>query len=393
MRDCIGRMMNSGKTASAFLAFILGCMCSPAQQTGTVLGATPGSALGHSLRAVPVTPPAPTCESPGVQGGNASPSLPDMLFLRPIDELVCLRHRDGHSEKLLKGGPWMQVSPGGNQVAYWLPEKHELHVFSLSNRNDVALDSVPDGNMRQIVWSSNGQALAYLLTGTNVRGLRVVDMRSGARHVITGIFGTLAASPDPDYLIGVNAEGVHRIKIADGRQDLIAALEDAADGAYSPRGTWLGVLASQPSTSTATDDEPDCTGGTFALILQKAAAKQVIKVPFPPGFDSVLDFAFAPDESAIAVTFGAAACDYPGDVARVYLFSLVCHKLNPISPPDRLSVKAHWSPESRVVIYSDYSGSDSPLMAFDIQNGKATRLTNPDQWGPDEFLAWRAEAR
>ena len=142
VRDCIGRMMNSGKTASAFLAFILGCMCSPAQQTGTVLGSAPGSALGHSLRAVPVTPPVPTCESPGVQGGNASPSLPDMLFLRPIDELVCLRHRDGHSEKLLKGGPWMQVSPGGTR---W-------HTGFRKNTNCTCFPSLTEMTSRSILF-------------------------------------------------------------------------------------------------------------------------------------------------------------------------------------------------------------------------------------------------
>jgi Tol biopolymer transport system component len=76
----------------------------------------------------------------------------------------------------------------------------------------------------------------------------------------------------------------------------------------------------------------------------------------------------------------------------VYVLSLADHKLTPISPADRLSVKAHWSPDSKVVIYSDYSGSDSPLMAFDIQTGKSSKLTNPDQWGPDEFLAWSAES-
>jgi hypothetical protein len=117
----------------------------------------------------------------------------------------------------------------------------------------------------------------------------------------------------------------------------------------------------------------------------------VIKVPFPQAFDSVLDFSFSSDESAIAVTFGAAACDYPGDVAGVYVVSLADLKLAPISAADRLRVKAHWSPDSQFVIYSDYSGSDSPLMAVEVQTGRSTKLTNPDQWGPDEFLAWSAE--
>jgi hypothetical protein len=90
-------MVNSGKSLLAFLLLLCGVL-SVVQQTGTVVGATPGFALGHCLRAVPVAPPAPTCEFPGVQHGNGSPSLPEMLFLGPVDELVCLRHRDGSSK-------------------------------------------------------------------------------------------------------------------------------------------------------------------------------------------------------------------------------------------------------------------------------------------------------
>jgi hypothetical protein len=150
------------------------------------------------------------------------------------------------------------------------------------NRKDTALDTVPDGNMRQIVWSSNSQTLAYLLISTNVCGLRVVDLRSGARHVLTGIFGTPAASSDPEYFIGVNAEGVNRIRVADGQRDLMSGIRDAADNADSASGKWLGLLASQPSANaTASDDEPDCTGATFSLTLQKTGTKQAIKCRFP----------------------------------------------------------------------------------------------------------------
>jgi hypothetical protein len=38
--------------------------------------------------------------------------------------------------------------------------------------------------------------------------------------------------------------------------------------------------------------------------------------PYPAGFDSVLDFDFAPDGKAVAVPYGAAACDYPGGLPR-----------------------------------------------------------------------------
>jgi hypothetical protein len=229
--------------------------------------------LGQKLQAVPVVPPTPTCESPSIRSGSSSPTLPDMLFLRPIDYFLCLRHQDGCSEKLLKGGPWMQVSPDGNQLAYWLPEKHELHLFSLSDRKDLTVDSVPNAIMRQIVWSSNSQTLAYLLSGKDVRGLHVIDITSGTRQLINGIFGTLAPALNPKYFLAVSAEGVYRINIADGQRNLVSGLHDAADGAYSPRGTWLGVLVSQPSNSTATDDEPDLHGWHFCFSPAKSRDK------------------------------------------------------------------------------------------------------------------------
>jgi Tol biopolymer transport system component len=102
-----------------------------------------------------------------------------------------------------------------------------------------------------------------------------------------------------------------------------------------------------------------------------------------------LDFSFSPDENAIAVTFGVVGCDYPGERARVYLVSLPELKLMPISPEDRLSVKPVWTPDGKAIVYSDYTGSDSPLVCFELVTRKITRLTNPGQFGPDTWLGWR----
>jgi Tol biopolymer transport system component len=82
-------------------------------------------------------------------------------------------------------------------------------------------------------------------------------------------------------------------------------------------------------------------------------------------------------------------CDYPGDKARIYHVSLPEMKLTAISPEDRLSVKAVWTPDGKTVVYSDYTGSDSPLVAYELATRKITRLTNPGQFGPDTWLAWR----
>ena len=136
------------------------------------------------------------------------------------------------------------------------------------------------------------------------------------------------------------------------------------------------------------DDSPDCTVGTFALIVQKG--KQLLDVPFPAGFDTVLDFQFSPDDQTIAVTLGVAGCDCPGERARVYLVSLPEMRLTPISPEGRLSVEPRWTPDSKTLVYVDYRGGDSPLVAIDLQTRKVTRLTSPRPYfGPDTWLSWR----
>jgi hypothetical protein len=187
-----------------------------------------------------------------------------------------------------------------------------------------------------------------------------------------------------------------------GKRELVAAVKNADRAQYSQSGSLLGILGSMsmadqaaaaaapaPSSSAATeDDSPDCTGGTSALIVQNG--KQLLDVPFPEGYDSVLDFQFAPDDQAIAVTFGVVGCDYPGERASVYLVSLPEMTLKPVSPADRMSVEPRWTPDGKRLVYVDYQGSDSPLVAVDLQTRKTTQLTSPGQFfGPDVWLAWR----
>ncbi len=99
-----------------------------------------------------------------------------------------------------------------------------------------------------------------------------------------------------------------------------------------------------------------------------------------------MDFAFSPDDRSLAVTFGGESCDYPGDKARVYVVSLPDLVLTPLSPADRLSVQPHWSPDGKAIVHSDFLAST--LIVVDVRTGKATKLTNPGQNGPDTFLSW-----
>jgi len=371
-----------------------------AQQAGTVVGASPGSAKRvGGIWVERVALPKPTCESAGIAlGTEAEAGLPEMEFWR--QELLCVRHRDGKTEVLRDGLPWgAGVLSAQGDVAYWIAEKGELHAFSPTTNVDTVMERLPGANLRQMEWSLKGRTLVYFLAKADPAGIRVVNLDSGARNLIAGNFVGVVASPDPEYLVTMGWEGVERVRVADGRREDVAKIEFAADAAYSRSGKWLGVEATPAADPTLTangssnaageDDSPDCTGGSFALTVFETATKRPLSVPFPKGFDTVLDFEFSPDDRAVAVTYGATGCDYPGDVARVFVVSLADLKLTPISPENRLSVEAHWSPDGKKIVFLDYTGSDAGIVVADVATGSVVRVTNPGQNGPDRWVGWR----
>jgi dipeptidyl aminopeptidase/acylaminoacyl peptidase len=371
-----------------------------AQQTGTVIGKTPQPAVGAQISSTKVTPVA-TCETPAVPipNGAAMPAVPEMVFSREWGQLVCVRHPDGRTEELRDGLPWGAVSGNGSEAAYFVPEKRELHVFSIAARTDAIVDVLPGTKkVSGMFWSVKGRSLVYTLEGET--SVHLFDLDVARTNVVEGGSTRVVAAPDPKHVLGIGRDGAELMSVDGGKRELVAAVKDADRAQYSQSGALLRILASasmadqaaaapvSPPSAETEDDSPDCTGGTFALIVQKG--KQLLDVPFPEGFDSVLDFQFSPDDQAIAVTFGSAACDYPGEKARVYLVTLPAMTLKPVSPADRMSVEPRWTPDGKTLVYVDYQGSDSRLVASDLQTRKVKRLTSPGQFfGPDVWLAWR----
>jgi hypothetical protein len=385
--------------ALLFLAIVSNAGVVFSQQTGTVIGRAPGAAIGTRITSTRVIP-VPTC-GPSSTAIDGSTAVPEMLFSRMMGDLVCVRHADGTIEQLHSEIPYGVLSPSGTDVAFWLADKHELHVYSIANHQDTIVDTVPGATMRDIVWSAKGRALSYFPAAANPPGIRSVNLDTGKRQIFSGHFVTLAPSSDPEHIVTVGLDSVVRISIANGQQEIVARAPYPTSAAYSGHGGLLGILANAPlaalnappppasaADASASDDEPDCTGGAFFLIVQNSRTKQAVDVPFPQGFDTVLDFSFSPDERTIAVTFGVVGCDYPGEKAQIYLVSLPALKLTPLSSAERMSVKPTWTPDGKAIVYEDYTGSDSPLLAVDLQTRKITKLTSPGQFGPDTWLGW-----
>jgi hypothetical protein len=87
----------------------------------------------------------------------------------------------------------------------------------------------------------------------------------------------------------------------------------ALDASEFRNGSLVGALVPRDQPPEA-DDEPNCQGPTAVLMVLRQGMPTAI--PYPAGFDSVLDFDFAPDGKAVALPYGAAACDYPGGLPR-----------------------------------------------------------------------------
>jgi len=379
------------------LSFLLIASVAMGQQTGTAIGRTPGSAgrIGFTVTRVD---PKPTCATTANVAGEAAP-VPEMLFGHSWDDLVCVRHADGRTEEVHSDLPKGIPSPDGSAIAHWNLQKHELYVYRVTSQTDTLVESLPGANLRDMAWSAKGHMLSYFPTSASPSGIRSYDVDSGKWVLFGGSFVGVVAPPDAKHVVAVSAEGVKSFSLGDARGEIIAKLQYPWSAEYSRSGRFLGILGNTsiaeqnaPPTAAATvadDDTPDCTGGSSNLILQDTKTKRLVDVPFPKGFDTVLDFSFSPDENEIAVTFGVVGCDYPGDRARVYLVSLPGLKLTAISPEDRLGVKPVWTPDGKTIVYSDYTGSDSPLVAFELATHKITKLTNPGQFGPDTWLGWR----
>jgi hypothetical protein len=390
-------MVQSKKTILFGIVFLTSS--ASAQQTGVVAASKPSASARAGIVVRTVTPK-PTCETSAQDGGGELRSLPEMVFGREFNELICVRHPDGRTEKGSISVPNGLTSADGTAIAYWNQKTQELHVYLVASQVEMLVEKLPGAKMRSFAWSARGHLLSYLVGSANPPGVRAFDLDMNERKVFPGSFAEVVASPDPEHVVGVSAEGVESFAMADGKREAVAQVREATSAEYSANATYLGILSNEsiaaqnapaapPAADAADDDEPDCRGGSFALILQDRKSKQLKDIPYPDGFDTVLDFSFSPDERAIAVTFGVVGCDYPGDRARIYLVSLPDMKLTPISPEDRLSVKPVWTPDGKSLVYSDYTGSDSPLVAFDLTTHKVTKLTNPGQFGPDEWLGWR----
>src|SRR5712692_4432174 len=248
-----------------------------AQQTGTMIGRTPGSAAANGgFRVIREIPPPPTCAPAGgiPAPANSGPVLPDLVFSRM--DLTCLRHSDGRFEELPKDLAGL-LSPDGQEFAYWNKEKHELHFRSLANGSDTIADVLPDFIPKEMYWSEKGRAFVYPANNKNPLRYRVIDLDSGKRSLVGRDLTRIVGVTDPAHLLATTQNTVERISVSDGKHEVLATLNFPNTAQYSPGGTWLAIQVQLLDPQQPASDEPDCSSGIFAIVLQKTDTRQRLK--------------------------------------------------------------------------------------------------------------------
>jgi hypothetical protein len=280
----------------------------------------------------------------------------------------------GNLQKLLEKTDIAALSPDGRYISYWRTDRHEVRLFSFRDKSDRVLENLPGGSIRDMIWTADSASVAYLGKLTPP-GLHLIDLRTGTQRVLHGSYPIIGAAADGAHLLAIHEMKLERLALADGRAQVLLDFGKAIWNASElANGSLLGVLITHEDPPEATDDDPNCQGPTIELMLFRQGTPTAI--PYPAGFDSVLDFDFAPDGQAVAVTYGAAGCDYPGEVARVYVVRLSDLKMEAVSAADRLSVKVKWSPDGRSLAFSDYTTGNDSLNQYDLASHKVTRLTD-----------------
>lgn len=311
-------------------------------------------------------------------------------------ELWIMEGDGQHQRRVLGDSPWSALSGDGMHIAHWNATEKKLRVLSLEDGCDTVIDTLQPP-LGDVGWSNDGRTLAYIGRSARGTGLHVLPypVDAAVPKIFPG-FSAVSLSHDGRYALRSDLKSVIRVDLLSGAQKTVYAVDANKEGiwgAYFARhGDALAVLMIQESGATSEDDEePDCTTGTTALRLVTPSGT-TIDVPFPPGFTSVLndEFDFSPDGKEVAIAFGAERCDYPGDVAAVYLFNLETRKLTRLSPEDRLAARVKFAPDGKALVFTDFVGDGTTrIFRLDLAERRLRPLTTPRATDYDTVIDWR----
>lgn len=318
------------------------------------------------------------------------PSSGRILFDRGGGELWVMDGDGSHARHVLSDATWSALNPDAVHLLHW--DGKAVRILSLKDGCDTVVDDTIQGRLVDLGWSRDGKTLAYVGTSRSGSGLHVLPFPVAGVPRVFEHFNHVALSSHGQYAL-LTSEGVSRLDLRTGQQTKIGDVDDRNTHLWGAtyRGDQDIVAELDGVRETGNDNNSlDCRGANTTLRLRTASS--VITVPFPDGFDSTLEYEIdlSQDGNQLAVSFGADRCDYPGDVAAVYLFSLSDHSLLRVSPKGRLAGRVKFSPDGKALIYTDFRGTGTTtIYRYDLLTKQLKQLTAARQSDYDYVVDWR----
>jgi len=300
------------------------------------------------------------------------------------------------SKQLLKDSPRAAaLSPHGDLVAY--ADKSAVRVVSLLDGQSVTLATLQRERIGGVAWSPNQKAVAYI-TGDVQGDLFLAAYPPGSQppRNLGPWYQTISFSPDgklilhPANVPWKTYQVLETVNVETGkRQVLFEAPEQRGifTAHYSPGGSHIAFMMSQPPPPAPPADEPECGHSDLRLWVLAVGSKTPVEINLSrmqPQWTNVKDFAWSPDGKRLTVGIGTNDCDYPGSANGVFVTSLDQTVQFKLSRGEQ-SLRAIFSPDGKKAVFTEYTAGEwhppcgewhPQLMIGDLATRKLTPVAN-----------------
>ena len=244
------------------------------------------------------------------------------------------------------------------------------------------------GSQSNPAWSPDGSIIAFVGTTPNFARAITIATAEGAdvrqlrmQHALD-FFERLSWSPDATGILFPSRDGFCAalfLAAVDGQGEQPVpfpdpcSADDVLQGAYSPDATRLAVV---------TGFNSNCCGFAIGLLLTDVATQEFVPV-ICFGASSV---AWSPDGTRLAVTSRAGTAADAGD-DEIWIEDLEHHSCTQITTGFGSNTSPSWSPDGRRLAFVSTRDGNAEIYVMNVDGSDQVRLTrNP---GNDTEPAWR----
>lgn len=306
--------------------------------------------------------------------------------------LYVMDRNGGNRQRLAESVRAAALSSDGNLAAY--ADKGTVTVISIADEKSVIVTNIKKGMVDGVAWSPDGKKLAYdaVIPGESENLYIAAYPNGSAPRNLGHWYGGISFSPDGQFILHAGwrpapQQSGNTLEIANvetgKREELYASNDFIEEPRYSPDGSYIAfrMTSLENTTSSASDDEPDCLGPDYDLWVLAKSSRTPVKI-----MESVYDFDWSPDGHSLAASTGSQECDYPPPDAAVFFSSIdkkVQFKVSRESP----AARPIFSPDGKGIMFTDFN--KSRLMIYDLETRSLAQVGAAKPIVYDRVYDWK----